>query len=72
MRRADLAWLGDAAPAGPVLGARVADEGVKAALLADQPRVCFTTPHFDGNPSVLVRLNRIAPGDLRELVLEAW
>jgi hypothetical protein len=29
------------------------------ALLADDPEVYFTTPHFDGYPAVLVRLERI-------------
>ena len=29
-----------------MLGARVADEGVKFALIADDPAVYFTTPHF--------------------------
>jgi hypothetical protein len=47
LRRADYDALGDAAPDGPILGARVADVGVKEALLADQPDVYFTTPHFN-------------------------
>ena len=32
----------------------------------------FTTPHFDGYPAVLVRLDRIAVTDLEELVVDAW
>jgi hypothetical protein len=72
LRKADLAALGDAAPAGPVLGARVADEGVKLALIADNPDVYFTTPHFDGYPAVLVRLDRIGIAELTELAEEAW
>ena len=72
LRKADLAALGDAAPDGDVLGARVADEGVKHALIADEPDVYFTTPHFDGYPMVLVRLDAITVADLRELVTEAW
>ena len=36
------------------------------------PAVFFTTPHFDGYPAVLVRLDRIAVGDLDEVVVEAW
>ena len=43
-----------------------------AALLADEPAVYFTTPHFDGYPAVLVRLDVIARDDLDELVVEAW
>jgi len=32
----------------------------------------FTTPHFDGYPAMLVRLAKIAPDALEELVIEAW
>jgi hypothetical protein len=55
-----------------VLGARVPDEGAKEALLADDPGVYFTTPHFDGYPAVLVRLDVIGVPELTELVTEAW
>ena len=44
----------------------------KQALLADDPDVFFTTPHFDGYAIVLVRLDRISRADLREVVTEAW
>ena len=72
LRRKDFEALGDAAPTGPVLGARVPDEGVKHALIADDPGVFFTTPHFDGYPAVLVRLDEIGEADLTELLVEAW
>lgn len=72
LRRTDLQALGDAAPRGPILGARVADLGVKEALLADDPSVYFTTPHFEGYPAVLVRLDRIDVAELEELIVEAW
>jgi hypothetical protein len=72
LRRADFEALGDGAPDGPILGASVADVGVKEALLADDADVYFTTPHFDGYPAILVRLERISPADLEELVVEAW
>ena len=72
LRRGDLAALGDAAPTGPVLGVRVADEGVKQALLASDADVVFTTPHFDGYPAVLVRLDDVSPAALEELVADAW
>ena len=68
----DLAQLGADAPAGPVLGASVPDEGAKFALVADDPAVFFTIPHFDGWPSVLVRLDEIDPVHLREVVIESW
>lgn len=72
LRRGDLEALGAHAPTGDVLGVRVADVGVKAALIADDPAVCFTTPHFDGYAAVLVVLDRITPPVLEELLLEAW
>ncbi|WP_037603441.1 MmcQ/YjbR family DNA-binding protein [Streptacidiphilus rugosus] len=72
LRRSDLDALGLQAQEGPVLGARVADEGVKAALISGDPDVYFTTPHFDGYPAVLVRLDAIDATQLRELITEAW
>jgi hypothetical protein len=72
LRRADREALGDSAPDGPILGARVEHEVAKQALLADDPEVFFTTPHFDGYPAVLVRLDRISADDLREVITEAW
>jgi hypothetical protein len=72
LRRADHEALGDDAPRGPILGARVADVGVQEALLTEQPDVYFTTPHFDGYPAVLVRLDRITVEELEELIIEAW
>ncbi|MBY8850957.1 MmcQ/YjbR family DNA-binding protein [Saccharothrix longispora] len=72
LRGKDRDVLGDAAPSGPVLGVSVADEGVKQALVADDPAVYFTTPHFDGYAAVLVRLDDIAADELGELLTEAW
>ena len=72
LRRTDLDALGPEAPDGPILGARVEHEVAKQALLADDPAVFFTTPHFDGYPAVLVRLDRIGPAELDEVITEAW
>jgi hypothetical protein len=72
LRPADLRALGDAAPDGPILGARVEHVGAKEALLADDPGVYFTTPHFDGYPAVLILLEKIALDELEEVVIEAW
>src|SRR3954469_20904633 len=72
LRKTDLAALGEAAPDGPILGARVEHLVAKEALLADDPEVFFTTPHFDGYPAVLVRLERIGLDELEEVVVEAW
>ena len=72
LRRGDREALGDAAPDGPILGARVEHLVAKNALLADDPDVYFTTPHFDGYPAILVRLEHIAVAELEVLLAEAW
>jgi hypothetical protein len=72
LRRGDLEALGTSAPTGPVLAARVPDLGAKEALIADSESVYFTTPHFNGYPAVLVRLDRIPGPELEELIVEAW
>lgn len=72
LRRGDIEALGEDAPDGPILAAYVVDLGAKEALLADDPTTYFTTPHFDGYPAILVRLERISVADLEELIVEAW
>jgi hypothetical protein len=72
LRRGDLEALGDQAPKGPILGVRVEHLDIKDALLASDPDVFFTTPHFNGYPSLLLRLDAIAVDDLREVIVDAW
>jgi len=74
LRAKEREQLGDAAPPedAPILGVRVPDEEAKRALLESEPEVYFTTPHFDGHPSVLVLLERISRADLEEALVEAW
>jgi hypothetical protein len=72
LRKSDLEALGDAAPDGPILGARVEHLGAKAALIESAPDVFFTTPHFDGFPVVLIRLEEIGVEELEEVIVEAW
>jgi hypothetical protein len=53
----------------------VASEADKRALVTDDASPFFTTPHFDGHPSVLVRGTRISElthQELREVVQDAW
>ncbi|HEY6422056.1 MAG TPA: MmcQ/YjbR family DNA-binding protein [Pseudonocardiaceae bacterium] len=53
----------------------VASESDKQALIQDQESPYFTTPHFDGHRSVLLRASRISEltrKELAELVQEAW
>lgn len=72
LRPREVAELGNRAPGGPVLGARVEHLIAKQALLASEPRAPFTTSHFQGYPSVLVRLDRVGLPLLEELIVEAW
>jgi hypothetical protein len=72
LRNSDLKALGDAAPDGPILGARVEHLVAKEALLADASGIFFTTPHFDGYPAILVLLEKIDLDGLDEVIVEAW
>jgi hypothetical protein len=44
----------------------------KAMLIETTPKVYFSTPHYDGHPHVLVRLNKIKQADLADLLEDAW
>lgn len=47
----------------------------KLALVQDESSPFFTTPHFDGHPSVLIRAGRIGEltyAELAEVVQDAW
>jgi hypothetical protein len=49
----------------------VADEAEKEALVQDESTPFFSTPHFDGHPSVLVRASRLdelSVAELQEIV----
>jgi hypothetical protein len=44
----------------------------KEALLAAGDPAFFTTPHYDGHPSILVDLEQVGRDQLAELVEDAW
>ncbi|MFJ4223192.1 MmcQ/YjbR family DNA-binding protein [Microbacterium sp. NPDC089695] len=67
-----LAALGVTWPEGPVLGVRVGSLEEKEALLAAEPGVLFTIPHFDGYPGLLVQLDLIGRDRLAEIIADAW
>jgi len=67
----------------PVTGERYDDvivlwvpsEDDKLALVQDEGLPFFTTPHFDGHPSVLVRASRlgeVSRQELAEVIEDAW
>lgn len=55
-----------------VLAVRTADSTEKEGLIASNPDVYFTEPHYNGYPAVLVRLERIPLDELEELLTDAW
>ena len=67
----------------PATGERYADvivfwvgsEGDKQALIQDEASPFFTTAHFDGHPSVLLRASRVGEltrEELGEVIQDAW
>ena len=53
----------------------VPSEGDKEALVRDEASPFFTTAHFKGHPSVLLRASRISEltrAELAELIQDAW
>jgi hypothetical protein len=63
------------APFPDVIVIWVESEADKLALVQDPRSPFFTTDHFDGHPSVLVRaseLDRVGIGELSELIQDAW
>jgi hypothetical protein len=51
---------------------RVIDMQEQEALVKGQPDVFFLTPHYEGWPYVLIRLQQIDATMLAELVEDAW
>lgn len=50
----------------------LADESEKHALIASEPEKFFTTPHYDGFGSVLLRLAAVDTDELTDLLTESW
>ena len=53
----------------------VGSEADKLALVEDPDSPFFSTPHFDGHPSVLIRacrLGELSSAELAEIVQDAW
>ncbi len=55
-----------------VLVVWVAGEGEKHGLIAAEPDKFFTVAHYDGHPTVLVRLAAVDAEELTELLTDAW
>jgi hypothetical protein len=50
----------------------VSDLGEKDALIGSEPDKFFTTPHYDGHPTVLVNLPAIDVDELTEVIADSW
>jgi hypothetical protein len=48
------------------------DRDEKQLILASNPDVYFSSPHYAGYPGVQIRLERIEPDELRERLEDAW
>jgi hypothetical protein len=48
------------------------DEAEKEALIGSEPSVFTTTPHYDGHPMVLVRLEAVGDDQLDALLTDSW
>jgi hypothetical protein len=59
-------------PRDDVVAIRVINAADKQALLAAHPEWCFTEPHYNGFPAVLVHLPEVPVGALEELIVDAW
>ena len=59
-------------PQPKVIAVRVASLDDKEFLLASDPEIFFTEPHYNGYPAVLVKLSAIRVAELREVITEAW
>jgi hypothetical protein len=51
----------------------VAVDDIEQRMLMDtRPDVYFKTPHYEGHASILIRLSKVEPADLAELVEQSW
>src|SRR5271154_3692832 len=71
--KADIRRFGDQTPPdGPILAVRVDDLAEKEAVLAANPDVFFTIPHFDGDSAILIQLPEVSAKALRDAITDAW
>jgi hypothetical protein len=49
-----------------------ADLAEKEALVESEPNKFFTTPHYDGHPSVLLRMAAVDAEELAEVLADSW
>jgi hypothetical protein len=57
---------------GDVLVLWCGDLDEKDELIVSEPEKFFTTPHYDGHPTVLARFGAVDVDELAELLTESW
>jgi hypothetical protein len=65
------AWISPDRTAQGALALRV-DPDEKPLLIDAFPDRYFQTPHYDGHPTLLVRMDHIDRGELRDRIEDAW
>ena len=48
------------------------DRDEKQLILESNPKVYFSSPHYEGYPAVQIRLELLDPDELRERLEDAW
>lgn len=71
--KADIKRFGnETPPEGPILAVRVEDLVEKEVVLAAEPKMFFTIPHFEGYAAVLIRLPLVTRALTRDALLDGW
>ena len=65
-------WFARIREEGDVLVVWCPTEEDKLALIAAEPDKFFTTPHYDGYPTVLVRFQGVDVAEVSELLTDSW
>lgn len=65
-------WFARIREEGDVLVLPVGSEEEKAGLIAAAPETFFTTSHYDGHATVLVRFGAVDAEEMGELLTDAW
>jgi hypothetical protein len=75
LRKTDITQLralGHQVPKGDILAVMIDHVESREAMIAENPHILFTVPHFDDYPAVLVRLHRATVGEIDDLLEDAW
>ncbi len=71
--KADIKRFGDEpVPDGPIIGVSVEDQMEKQALIAANPKACFSIQHLDGYNAYLMQLNKATKKQVKEALFDAW